>query len=177
MACLIPAWRSHRTRVLCPPTLSGALLSIGLALAATACAPTSDPHAEGVVIEGAWMRATAPKAPVAAGYLAVRNNGDSDDRLLSVVSPAAREVQIHEVRHEGGVARMRPLPEGLPVAAGAIIKMQPGGLHLMFIGPAGPLAEGTRVPATLQFERAGAVQIEFQVRGMGAMAPDAHSGH
>jgi periplasmic copper chaperone A len=157
--------------------LSKASLLICLTLCTGACTPPAAPGTQGLVVEGPWMRATAPSAPVAAGYLAVRNDGDSQDRLLSIYSPAAREVQIHEVRHEDGISRMRQLSDALPLAAGTTLTMQPGGLHLMFIGPTQPIVEGARVPATLQFERAGAVQVEFQVRGMGAMSPDVHSNH
>lgn len=130
-----------------------------------------------VVVEDAWMRATAPNAPVAGGYLTLRNSSDTADRLLSITSPAAGEVQVHEVRHEDGIARMRPLPDPLSVAADSTMTMQPGGMHLMFMRPTQPIAEGQRVPATLQFERAGAVNIEFEVRGMGAMTSGEHAGH
>lgn len=123
------------------------------------------------------MRATPPGAPVAAGYLTLRNSSDAPDRLLSIRSPAAREVQIHEVRHDAGIARMRPLPDALAIAADSTVTMRPGGMHLMFVDPVRPIADGARVPATLQFARAGMTEIVFEVRGAGAPAPDEHSGH
>lgn len=123
------------------------------------------------------MRATPSGAPVAGAYLTLRNTGNAPDRLLAIRSPVAREVQMHEVRHEAGIARMRPLPDALPISADSTVTLQPGGMHLMFFGLLQPIKEGTRVPATLQFERTGAIQIVFDVRGAGAMAPDEHSGH
>jgi copper(I)-binding protein len=153
------------------------ILAACLALGAAACTEAPEANPNDVVVEDAWMRATAPGAPVAGGYFTLRNSGDAPDRLLSIRSPAAREVQIHEVRHEAGIARMRPLPVPFPIAADSTVTMQPGGMHLMFLDPARPIAEGTRVPATLQFERAGTIEIALEVRGAGAMASDEHAGH
>lgn len=153
------------------------VLAACLALGLAACGPAPVANQRGMIVEKAWMRATPPGAPVAGAYLTLRNSGDEPDRLLSIRSPAAREVQIHEVRHEAGIARMRPLSDALPIAADSTVTMRPGGMHLMFLGPVRPLAEGTRVPATLQFERAGTVEIALDVHGAGAMAPDEHAGH
>jgi copper(I)-binding protein len=130
-----------------------------------------------VIVEDAWMRATPPGAPVAGGYLTLRNSGDTSDRLLSIRSPAAREVQIHEVRHDAGIARMRPLPDALAIAADSTVTMRPGSMHLMFVDPVRSIAEGASVPATLQFERAGTIEVTLEVRGAGAMATDEHAGH
>jgi copper(I)-binding protein len=54
------------------------------------------------------------------------------------------------------------------------VTLQPGGYHLMFMGPKKPFAVGDHVPATLRFRRAGAVKVEFYVQDA---APEAASGH
>ena len=107
--------------------------------------------------------------------MTVRNGSAAEDRLLEVRSAAADRVEIHEVRHEDGMARMRPLPEGVPLAAGATVEFKPGGYHLMFIAPGDGFIAGNTVPATLVFEQAGEVAVEFEVRALGTTGHD--TGH
>lgn len=154
-------------------------LAAGLATVAIACAPapTNSVEAGDILVRDAWMRATPPGAPVAAGYLTLHNTGDAPERLLSVRSSAAREVQIHDVQNEGGIARMRPVTGGLAIDPDATVVLQPGGLHLMFLDPVRPLAEGDTVTATLHFERAGPVGVMLSVRAAGAAAAGDHAGH
>lgn len=109
-------------------------------------------------------------AVVGAAYLTVRNQGDTPDRLVGVTSDLG-EVQEHEVTSEGGVMKMRLLKDGLPIPAHGVVTLAPGGSHLMFIHPKKPLTEGDTVGATLAFERAGAVAVEFAIRAVGAKAP------
>jgi len=116
-----------------------------------------------LAISGAYVRATLPNAPVAGGYLTIANSGAEADRLLSVQSPAAGRSEIHEMKMEGEVMKMRPLPGGLEIPAGASVALEPGGLHLMFMKLTAPFAEGTTVPVTLTFEKAGAVELALPV--------------
>lgn len=121
----------------------------------------------------AWSRETPPGAGVAGGFLRLVNLGKREDRLLEVSSDAAARVEIHEVRSEGGMMRMRQLRDGLPLPAGATVKLQPGGYHLMFIAPTRPFKQGQTVTAKLRFEHAGTTTVRFQVRALGAKSYDA----
>ncbi|KRD34597.1 hypothetical protein ASE35_07555 [Lysobacter sp. Root916] len=123
-------------------------------------------------VADAWSRATPPGAGVAVGFMRVINAGKRDDRLLEVSSDAAERVEIHEVSHDGGVMRMRQLRDGLPLAAGATVRLQPGGYHLMFIAPKRPFKQGDTVSARLRFEHAGSATVRFQVRALGAKTHD-----
>lgn len=127
-----------------------------------------------VEIVTAWARATPPGASVAAGYMVVRNNGASPDRLIAVASPAAARVETHITVRDGSVSRMREV-KGYDVPPAGSLELKPGGAHLMFVDIKGPFKEGDSVPATLRFQRAGEVKVRFQVQGMGSMGPD-HSG-
>ena len=122
----------------------------------------------GVRVENAWTRAVPAVAPVAGGFLSVVNDGDRADRLLRIETDAAQRVEIHQMRNDGGVMRMRALPDGVIVPAHGRIEFKPGGYHLMLIRPTRALAEGGRFDATLVFQRAGRVTATFEVRGMGA---------
>ena len=129
-------------------------------------------------ISAPWSRAIPPAAPVAAGYLSIHNRGSQDDRLVEVRSTAAARVEIHELRHEDGMARMRLLPDGLPLPAGETVELRPGGYHLMFITPGDGFVAGRQVAATLVFEHAGELPVEFEVRPIGAQsAGEGHDHH
>ena len=75
---------------------------------------------------------------------------------------------------DGGVIRMRPVAGGVEVPADGRLQMKPGGYHVMFLGLAHPLEEGTTMEGTLRFERAGTVAIEWMV---GPMATPHQGGH
>lgn len=124
----------------------------------------------GLRVEQAWARATPAVAPVAGGFLVITNDGGKDDRLLRVESDIAQRVEIHQMRNDAGVMRMRQITEGLPIAAHGRLVMAPGGYHLMLIQPKRALLEGGHFDATLVFQRAGRVKATFQVRAMGAGA-------
>lgn len=106
---------------------------------------------------------TPPGVAMAAGYLEIINHGEQDERLVGGAVDFAEELQIHETTVEGDVSRMRQLTEGLVIPAGATVKFQPMGKHLMFTQLAEPLVEGERMSATLSFETAGDLQVEFAI--------------
>ena len=118
-------------------------------------------------IEHPWSRATPKGASVGAGYLVIENRGSAVDRLLSISSEIAGRVEIHEMAVTDGIMRMRPLPKGVEIAPGLTAKFEPGGLHVMFLDLNRPLEKGDRIKATLRFEKAGAVEVEFVVEAMG----------
>jgi copper(I)-binding protein len=127
-------------------------------------------------VSGAWTPAPPPGAPTAAGYLTIVNEGSAPDRLLGGSSPAAVQVQLHSMSTEGGIMRMRPLAGGLPIAPHSTVKVQPGGAHLMLAGLKRPLKVGQHVPVTLDFARAGHLQVSFVVQPQGAGAPSMGMG-
>ncbi len=127
-----------------------------------------------IEITGAFTRATLPGAPVAGGFLTLTNKGSEEDRLVAVETEIAKEGQIHEMAMEGDVMKMRQLPDGIVIPAGESVELAPGGLHLMFMGLNGAIAEGDAVPVTLTFEKAGSVSVDFIAGASAAPAPASH---
>lgn len=156
--------------------LSVAFLALAVSISA---AVGHDFQAGSITINHPWSRATPPVAPVAGGYLTLTNDGDMADRLVSISSPLSERVEIHESTVSDGIASMRPVQNGIEIAAGETVELQPGGTHIMFLKPSGPLKEGERFAAELTFEQAGTIEVEFVVQGMGAgPAPaDEHDEH
>ncbi|HEY7459123.1 MAG TPA: copper chaperone PCu(A)C [Xanthobacteraceae bacterium] len=146
------------------------LFLFAFAFVAIASAASAHEFEKGsVLIDHPWSRATPHGAPVAAGYLVIENRGSNPERLVSVsVSPdLAGRAEIHEMAMQDGVMKMRPLPRGVEIAPGFTMKFEPGGLHLMFVDLKRPLVKGDRFKATLTFEQAGAIEVEFVVEAMG----------
>jgi len=133
--------------------MNNAFRTRGLALLMAALALGTAPFAAAEVkaVEG-WARATTPGAKVAAAYLTLTNSGDEERKLLKIVSPVSDEVSIHRtsITNEG-VARMWPMAV-LAVDAGETLRMDPGGLHVMFNALKTPLVAGQKVPLTLKFD-------------------------
>ena len=129
-----------------------------------------------LAISGAFTRATLPNAPVGGGFLTITNTGSADDRLVSATSPAAEDVQIHEMKMDGDMMKMSQLPDGLVIPAGQTVTLAPGGYHLMFMKLKAPFVEGQAVPVTLTFEKAGTIDVRLEVGGTDAKAPE-HQMH
>ncbi len=129
-----------------------------------------------IQIEKPWARATVPGAAVAGGYMVIRNTAAAADRLLSASSPAAMNVELHVHINDNGVMKMREV-KAYDLPAKGSFELKPGGAHLMFMGIKRPFREGEKLPVKLKFEKAGEVNTEFQVGGMGGGAPAMQHKH
>ena len=141
-------------------------LALALALSA-APALAQEFKAGDVVVEKPWARATPKGAEVGGGYLDIQNNGATPDRLTGGSADFAT-VEIHQMKSENGVMEMRQLKDGLDIPAHGSVALSPGGYHLMFTHLTHPLTKGESIKATLNFEHAGPVEVEFSVMGIGA---------
>ena len=119
-------------------------------------------------ISTAWVRATPKGAPVGAGYLTIANTGTTSDRLVGGSSDVCTHFEIHEMGMDNGVMKMRPVAKGLEIKPGQTVELNPGGYHLMFVGLKKPFEQGQHIKATLEFEKAGDVSVDFKVEGIGA---------
>ena len=146
----------------CVPCL-GIVMALSLGGAHAGNAPAAPRATTAVVASQAWIRLPPPAANVAAGYLQLYNHG-GEDRLLGATAAGFGQVQIHAMRMDGEVMRMQALPEGLPLPAGKVTALQPGGYHLMLMMPRRPLQDGQQVPVRLQFARSGEQRVDFVVR-------------
>jgi len=136
---------------------------MGIAISETAFAQTASVGA--IKIENAYTRATVPGQQVAGGFMKIENKGVAD-QLLSASSPAAGEVQLHEMAMDGNVMKMRQVKD-IAVPAGGAVELKPGGLHLMFMNIKTPLLAGQTVPVKLKFAKAGEVEVKIPVNAMG----------
>ena len=111
------------------------------------------------------LRATMPGMAATGGYLTIHNHGHMADRLVGVSADFAAKSEIHEMIHDNGVMKMRPLSKGIEIPAGGMVMLKPGGLHLMFMGLAEPLKPGRMLEITLEFGSGHSVTVPAHVKG------------
>jgi copper(I)-binding protein len=128
-------------------------------------------QAGGIEVKSPWTRATVFGASVAAGFLTIEDKGDQPDRLTGASSDIAQKVEIHEMSMDGGVMKMRALPDGLEIKPGESVTLKPGGAHLMMFGLKEKLVPGAKVHVTLNFAKAGPIPVELPVQNIGATSP------
>ncbi len=124
-----------------------------------------------VKVEGAWARPTVPGQQGGGGFVTLSSAGA--DRLVGGSTPLAERFELHSMAMKGDVMEMRQI-DSIELPAGKAVKLEPGGLHVMFIGLKQPLAIGSRVPVTLKFEKAGELKVEFEVASRPTAAPHQH---
>jgi periplasmic copper chaperone A len=129
-----------------------------------------------IAVGNPWTRATPRGATVAGGYMTISNKGSAPDRLLGGSVAVAGRFEVHSMVMEQGVAKMRPVQGGLEIKPGETVELKPGSLHVMLMGLKQPLEKGQKVKGTLEFEKAGKVEIEYAVEAVGATSP-ASGGH
>jgi copper(I)-binding protein len=168
IAAVTPQWRLAMR-------ISAYLLTLLFAILASA-ASAAEFHAGSLDITGPYSRATPQGASIAAGYVTITNTGTTADRLIGGASDAAAKFEVHEMSMDNGVMKMRPVQGGLEIKPGATVELKPQGLHIMFVGLKKPLKQGDHLKVTLEFEKAGKVDVNFDVTGMGGAAP-AMKGH
>jgi len=123
-----------------------------------------------------WARATPKGATSGAAYMTITNNGKTSDRVSCVSSDASAQCQIHSMTMDGGVMKMRPVEGGLEIKPGETVVLKPASFHVMLLDLKAPLEQGSTVKATLKFDNAGTVDVEYPISAIGAPAPGADAG-
>jgi copper(I)-binding protein len=144
------------------------ILSVCLLALATTVAAAQEFKAGSIEIDNPWSRATPKGAKVAAGYLVIKNTGTDPDRLVGGTSPAAGKVEVHEMSMDKGVMKMRPVSGGLEIKPGESVELKPGSFHLMMFDLKQQIENGKPFKASLNFEKAGPVEVQFNVVAPGA---------
>ena len=138
-----------------PTALAGLVAALAVGAASAHAAPQ---------VLAAWSRPAA-QGTTAGGYMTLVNPGAKADALVSVASPLASGVQIHQSMVHGAMATMHPVDQA-PIPPGGRVTFAPGGYHLMFLAVTRPLKVGDTLPATLTFASGAKVKASFVV-GLG----------
>jgi len=123
-----------------------------------------------VTIDRAWARATVPNQTATGAFMRV--TAQKDVQLTGGRSPVAQVVEVHEMKMDNDVMRMRPAGN-LRLKAGQSIELKSGGYHLMMMGLKQPLKAGDSVPLTLEFKAADGSVSKVDVKAIAGFTPPA----
>lgn len=130
--------------------------------------------AANISVTNAWARATMPGQPVGGAYMKIQS--DADARLLSASSSAVPRVEVHEMKMDGDVMRMREV-KAIDLPKGKTVSLEPGGYHIMLMGLKKPITAGEVIPLTLVVESDGkkqTVEVKTEARAMNGGAMQHH---
>jgi hypothetical protein len=147
-----------------------------LAITAMAALAAQSAWAANLSVTDAWARATMPGQKVSGAYMQLQS--DADARLVSASSPAVPRVEVHEMKMDGDVMRMREV-KSIELPKGKTVSLEPGGYHIMLMNLTKPIAAGEVIPLTLVVESGGKrqtieVKAEARAPGSGAMPHHVH---
>lgn len=132
-------------------------------------------QAQVVNVEGPWARATVPGQRATGAFMQLQSKDGA--KLVGGASAVAGVVEIHEMKLDGGVMKMRAIPGGLDLPAGQTVELKPGGYHVMLMDLKAPLEVGSVVPMTLVFKDSKGVESKVEVKAkVGMQAPGAAAG-
>jgi copper(I)-binding protein len=158
------------------PRLASLPFAVTFVVALVATSGAQEFKAGSIVIEQPWARATPAGAKVGGGYMTIVNTGKEPDRLIGGSLPRADGFQLHEMKMDGDTMKMREKAEGLEIKPGQKLKLRPARTHVMFMNLKEPLRQGETLKGQLRFEKAGTVDIQYKVEGLGAQTTG-HGGH
>lgn len=148
----------------------------GFAVAALLAAAAGSAHAQAVTIANPWVSATVPGQQATGAFM--RITAHEAVALVGGTTPAAKVVEIHEMKMVGDRMEMRALEKGLPIQAGETAELKPGGYHVMLIDLPQPIHAGQKVTMTLFFTTADGkrieVPVEAEARQLGNMGDKMH---
>ena len=119
-------------------------------------------QAQTVEVKNAWVRATVQGQKATGAFMQI--TAPAASTLISVSTPVAGVAEVHEMKMDGDVMRMRPLAKGLELPAGKAVQLQPGGYHLMLMDLKLPLQKDTTIPVTLTLQDSKGVQSSQELR-------------
>ncbi|CAN5135719.1 copper chaperone PCu(A)C [soil metagenome] len=144
-------------------------------------------YAQGVEVTGAWVRSTVAGQRGTGAFMSLTAKDGAT--LVGISTPVAGVAEVHEMKMEGDIMKMRAMPV-LELPAGQAVQLKPGGYHLMLMDLMQPLHKGDTVPLTLRFQDANgqASTLELSVpvstvapsvaaRNTPAKADDGKAGH
>jgi len=146
---------------------------LAFALASTAALAHNGAH-----VHNPWVRATVPQQNATGAFMTL--DATLDSKLVRVESPVSDHVELHEMRLEDNVMKMREVP-AIAVPAGQTVELKPGGYHVMLLDLKQQIHAGDDVPLTLVFEHSDGRQEVINVQAPAiplsgkAPSPDGHA--
>ncbi len=140
------------------------LHTVALATALLAGAPAylGAQTAAPVDVKNAWVRTTVPGQKATGAFMTLTAKDGA--RLVGASSPVAGVAEIHEMKMDGDVMKMRALPDGLDLPAGKTVELKSGGYHVMLLDLKAALPKDSRIALTLTFKDAKGAQSRIELK-------------
>jgi copper(I)-binding protein len=119
-------------------------------------------------VEGAWVRSAVPGQQGTGAFMKL--TAAQAMQLVGVATPVAGTAEVHEMKMDGDVMRMRAVPK-LDLPAGRTVELKPGGYHVMLMDLKQPLTPGSTVPLTLVLRDAKGMESKLELKVPVAAAP------
>ena len=113
-----------------------------------------------VEVKDAWVRSTVPGQKGTGAFMKITAKDGA--KLVGVSSPVAGVGEVHEMKMEGDVMKMRALPL-LDLPAGKAVELKPGGYHVMLMDLKQALVKDSKVPLTLVFKDAKGAESKMEL--------------
>ncbi|MDI1274903.1 copper chaperone PCu(A)C [Polaromonas sp.] len=127
--------------------------------------------AQTVEVKDAWVRAAVPGQSGTGAFMSI--TAKEGTKLVGASSPVAGVAEVHEMKMEGDIMRMRAVPV-LDLPAGTTVQLKPGGYHVMLMELRQALPKGSTVPLTLTFKDARGQESKVELKlPVAASAPGA----
>ena len=141
------------------------------AFIATLALTSTTLYAQSVEVKDAWVRASVQGQMATGAFMKLKSKDGA--QLVSVSTPVAGVAEVHEMKMEGDVMKMRAVP-ALDLPAGKTVELKPGGYHVMLMDLKTALKKDSTVPLTLVFKDAKGVQSTLALKVPVAVMPMAH---
>lgn len=146
-----------------------------LMLAAIGTLAMQSAWAANISVTEVWARATMPGQKVSGAYMTLQ--ADADAKLVGASSTAVPRVEIHEMKMDGDIMRMREVT-AIALPKGKAVLLEPGGYHIMLMNLPKPIAAGDLIPLTLTIESGGKRQtVEVKAEARAPNQPMQHHHH
>ncbi|BDT70189.1 hypothetical protein os1_43820 [Comamonadaceae bacterium OS-1] len=133
-------------------------------------------HAQNVEVKDAWVRTSVQGQKASGAFMTL--TAKADTRLVSLSTPVAGVAEVHEMKLDGDVMRMRAVPGGLALPAGKAVALTPGGYHIMLMDLKAALPKDSTIPLTLVFQDAKGVESQLEVKlPVASTAPQGTAAH
>ncbi len=138
-------------------------------IAALACGSL---YAQTVEVKDAWVRASVPGQKATGAFMKITAREGA--KLVGGSSPVAGVTEVHEMKMDGDVMKMRAVQGGLDLPAGKTVELKPGGYHIMLMDLKAPLPKDSSVALTLVFKDAKGVESKVEIKApVAAVLPGA----
>ena len=130
--------------------------------AALAASLLTTAMAQTVDVKNAWVRTSVPGQKATGAFMTLTAKDGA--KLVNVSSPVAGVVEVHEMKMDGDIMRMREVTGGLELPAGKAVDLKPGGYHVMLMDLKAALPKDSTVPMTLVFKDAKGVESKLELK-------------